>query len=142
NNLVYVVSANVSGAFHRGRVENAPRTETIGGGSRIIDYRGRTMSEEPETRQSVAVSAMLDIGALRSARSDMSMANRLAQLRTEAVRTTYERVSIYPPNAFRERPLQRWNEIDGPRKEAVNAISALHRSRDRSAVADGGSGAA
>jgi len=99
-NMVYVVSANVAGG-----IGFSPDGSVLGGRSRIIDFRGQTLSYQPGTEEDISVSAMIDVEALRAARRDTSMANTLLRSRWEMYRGFYEKAAFYPPNQFLDAPM-------------------------------------
>jgi predicted amidohydrolase len=100
-NMVYVISANVAGGIgfsYGGSV--------LGGRSHIIDYLGRTLAYEDGAQETAAVSALIDIDALRTARrQDTGTANPLLRARWEMYRPFFNAVSFYPPNSFLDVPM-------------------------------------
>jgi predicted amidohydrolase len=100
-NMVYIVSANVAegvGFSWDGSV--------LGGRSHIIDYLGRTLAYEDAAEETIAVSARIDIDALRAARKqDTGTANPLLRARWEMYRPFFATASFYPPNSFLHAPM-------------------------------------
>lgn len=100
-NMVYVVSANVAegiGFSFDGSVK--------GGRSHILDHQGRTLAYQDEPHESTAVSAMIDIEALRAdRRKDTGTSNPLIRARWEMYRPFFASASFYPPNSFLHEPM-------------------------------------
>jgi len=99
-NMAYVVSANVAGG-----IGFSPDGSIRGGRSRILDFRGETLACQPDAEESVAVSAVIDVQALRDARCDLGMANTLIRTRWEMYREFYQRMAAYPANHFLQTPM-------------------------------------
>ena len=94
-NMMYVVSANVAGpiGFSDGEpmnpkdpVTNAPFR---GGHSRIVSFRGITLTLDDTPAESIAVSSVLDVEALRAARRDRTMQNQILRTRFEVFQPFY-----------------------------------------------------
>jgi predicted amidohydrolase len=100
-NMVYIISANVAegiGFSWDGTV--------LGGRSHIIDYLGRTLAYEDSADETTAVSALIDVEALRNARrQDTGTANPLLRARWEMYRPFFATASFYPPNSFLDTPM-------------------------------------
>ena len=100
-NMCYLISANVAdgiGFSYDGSVK--------GGRSHIIDYLGRTLAYEDGHEETTAVSAMIDIEALRFARKqDTGTSNPLLRARWEMYRPFFNEASFYPPNSFLDNPM-------------------------------------
>jgi predicted amidohydrolase len=105
-NMVYVVSANVAGA-----IGFSPDGSEVGGRSRILDFRGNTLSYDESPEETVAVSALIDVSALRAARRDPSMSNTLLRTRWDMYRSFYQSIEIYPANQFLQTPMANTNEL-------------------------------
>ncbi len=123
-NMMYVVSANVAGA-----IGFSPDGKIQGGRSRIIDYRGATLAYRAETDPSDAVTALIDIDALRAARTDTSMANALLRGRWEMYRPHYAAFRAYPPNAFLAAPMKDGAETRPFAEAALGNLAAAGVSR-------------
>ncbi len=81
-NMVFVISANVAHGIGFSLDGSVP-----GGRSHIIDYLGRTLAYEDGAEETTAVSAMIDVGALRAARrKDTGTSNPLLRARWEMYR--------------------------------------------------------
>lgn len=100
-NMAYVVSANVAGG-----IGFSADGSVQGGRSRIIDFRGKTLSYREETDSDVSVSAMIDVEALRQARRDTGMGNNLLRARWDMYRPFYADAAAYPVNSFLAKPMQ------------------------------------
>lgn len=120
-NMMYVVSANVAGpiGFSGG---DPPIT---GGSSRIVDFRGNTLSLEDTPTETVGVSAMLDTGALRAARAENSMANALLRIRVESFSDMFRGVVLYPANSFLDSPMEHWRDTSVPAGRSLRNLDAL-----------------
>ena len=78
---------------------------TCDGGSRIIDYTGRVLSEAGQG-ESLTAMADINISALRRHRNRPEINNFLTRQRTELYRDTYA-TDIWPPNSLADRPPSR-----------------------------------
>lgn len=99
-NMAYLVSANVAGG-----IGFSPDGSVQGGRSRIVDFRGRTLAYREETDTSTAVTAEIDVEALRAARRDRGMGNNLLRARWEIYRPLYAKAAAYPANSFLAAPM-------------------------------------
>ncbi len=119
-NMVYVISANVAegiGFSYDGSV--------LGGRSHIVDYLGRTLAYEDGSDQTTAVSALIDIEALRAARKqDTGTSNPLLRARWEMYRPFFAAASFYPPNQFLDTPM-----VDAACTKPVLAASLRNMAR-------------
>jgi predicted amidohydrolase len=100
-NMVYVISANVAGGIgfsYDGSV--------LGGRSHIIDFLGSTLAYEDGAGETTAVTALIDVEALRIARrQDTGTSNPLLRARWEMYRPFFNAASFYPPNSFLNGPM-------------------------------------
>jgi Carbon-nitrogen hydrolase len=100
-NMVFLISANVAGGVGFSLDGSIP-----GGRSHIIDPLGNTLAYQDGPEESVAVSSVIDVAALRvSRRKDMGTMNPLLRARWEMYRPFYATASFYPPNSFIESPM-------------------------------------
>ncbi|MGD1899492.1 MAG: nitrilase-related carbon-nitrogen hydrolase [Phormidesmis sp.] len=100
-NMAYVVSANTAG------IANTPILEaSVDGGSKIIDYQGRVLTEIG-AGESMAAFAEIDIAALRRYRRRGGIKNLLSRQRLDAYAQLYQTASIYPANAMTQGPVER-----------------------------------
>ncbi|MBP1849209.1 nitrilase-related carbon-nitrogen hydrolase [Rhizobium halophytocola] len=100
-NMTYLVSANVAGNIGFSRDPSV-----VGGRSEIIDYRGNTMAILEGPEESVTVTAMIDIEALRAERrADTTTHNPIIRNRFEAYAPFYASARGYPANGFLETPM-------------------------------------
>ena len=91
----------------------------------IIDHLGRTLAYEDSAEETTAVSALIDIGALRHARrQDTGTANPLIRARWEMYRPFYGETVVYPANAFLAEPMK---EAGAARPVAEAALANLQR---------------
>jgi predicted amidohydrolase len=117
-NMIYLVSANVAGGigFSRdGSVE--------GGRSQIIDYYGERIAFESSARETVSVSAAIDVAALRAARHDTGLRNTLLRARFEMYRPFYSEAAFYPPNQFLDAPMRNTEALAGPVERALRNLA-------------------
>lgn len=100
-NMVYLVSANVAGP-----IGFSPDNTIPGGRSHIIDHHGNTLAFQEDAEESVAVSAIIDIEALRrDRRTDTGLANPLLRARYEMYVPFYSAAKFYPPDHFLSAPM-------------------------------------
>jgi predicted amidohydrolase len=100
-NMVFVVSANVAGG-----IGFSADGSVLGGRSHILDYLGRTLAYEDGAQETVGVSAMIDVEALRADRKkDTGTANPLLRARWEMYRPFFNDAAFYPPNSFLDAPM-------------------------------------
>ncbi|MFT3907563.1 MAG: nitrilase-related carbon-nitrogen hydrolase [Steroidobacteraceae bacterium] len=99
-NMVYVISANVAGP-----IGFSLDGSILGGRSRIVDYRGKTLALDSGAGESVETAAVIDIRALRAARRDTGLANTILRSRWEIYRPLFDSAKTYPPNRFLGRPM-------------------------------------
>jgi predicted amidohydrolase len=100
-NMVYIISANVAGG-----IGFSYDSSVLGGRSHIIDFLGRTLAYEDGADESTAVSALIDVEALRQARrQDTGTANPLLRARWEMYLAFFNTASFYPPNCFLHVPM-------------------------------------
>jgi len=100
-NMTYLVSANVAGP-----IGFSPDNSIPGGRSHIIDHHGNTLAFQEDDGESIAVSALIDIEALRrDRRTDTGLANPLLRARYEMYVPYYEAARFYPPDHFLDAPM-------------------------------------
>jgi predicted amidohydrolase len=113
-NMLYFVSVNVAGP-----IGFAQGGKPLGGNSMIVDYDGKILASEMTPEPSTRVTAVLDVEALRTARRDLTMRNRLLRSRFEIYRPVYERAQFYPANGFADRPMADWRESNAVAERAL-----------------------
>ncbi|MCZ6795867.1 MAG: nitrilase [Planctomycetota bacterium] len=91
-NLAYVVAANQGASLKHYPPFSWP------GGSMVVDYDGRILSQAAPGPGEKIVVAEIDLGALRAARAERRGHNPLAHLRSEVYRLPSGR--FYPPGTF------------------------------------------
>jgi predicted amidohydrolase len=99
-NMVYVISANVAGG-----IGFSANGSVQGGRSHIIDFRGNSLAYEAGAAETTAVSAIIDVAALRRARNEPSMGNTIVRARWDMYRPYYASAVGYPANQFIEQPM-------------------------------------
>jgi predicted amidohydrolase len=100
-NMVYLVSANVAGP-----IGFSPDNSILGGRSQIIDHHGNTLAYQDDPAESIAVSAMIDVEALRrDRRTDTGLSNPLLRARYEMYLPYYSSARFYPPDHFLKAPM-------------------------------------
>lgn len=120
-NMLYVVSANVAGPI--GFSDGKP--PITGGSSRIVDFRGTTLSLDASSNETVGVSSVLDTDALRAARSENSMANGLLRIRVETFANMFRGVVLYPANSFLDSPMEHWRDTSLPAGRSLRNLESL-----------------
>jgi predicted amidohydrolase len=118
-NMVYLISANIAGS-----IGTSADGKTMGGRSQIVDFRGRQLAYEPTADESLSVSAMIDVEALRKARRSPGLGNPLMRARFEMYRSFYTQASFYPPNSFLDRPLMEEADLSRPASVAQRNLLA------------------
>lgn len=119
-NMVYLVSANVAEW-----IGFSPNNTELGGRSHILDHHGNTLSYEEDANETIAVSAMIDIEALRrDRRTDSGLDNPLLRARYEMYVPFYKDARFYPPNYFLDAPM-----ADVAETKAAIAISRQNMER-------------
>jgi predicted amidohydrolase len=128
-NMMYVVSANVAGpiGFSDGEPMNDPvrGTPVQGGHSRIVSYKGETLALDATPAESVAVSSVLDVEALRAARRDLTMANQILRTRFEVFRPFYDGTEFWPANEFLAEPMTHFKATERVAAAAVGNLIRL-----------------
>lgn len=119
-NMCYLISANVSDA-----IGFSADGSVKGGRSRIVDYRGKTISYHEPWDESIAVSAEIDVEALREARRDRGMPNTLLRGRWEMYRDLYNDFTVYPANAFLGTPMKDMAETAPVIDTALDNLAGL-----------------
>lgn len=119
-NMCYIVSANVADA-----IGFSADGSVKGGRSRIVDYRGKTLSYRQDWDQSIAVTAEIDVEALRLARRDRGMANTLLRTRWDMYRDFYNDFTVYPANAFLGEPMKDMAETAPAVDAALGNLQSL-----------------
>lgn len=95
-NLAYVVSANTAG------IDGSPIPEqSADGGSQIVDFEGRVLTQSGQGESMVANSE-IDIAALRRARRRPGMANLLSRNRFDLYADTYSSADFHKANGLIE----------------------------------------
>lgn len=122
-NMMYVVSANVAGPI--GFSDDGSPDPITGGSSRIVDFRGNTVSYDASPNETVGVSSVLDTGALRVARSENSMANGLLRIRVESFADMFRDVVLYPANSFLDSPMEHWRDTSVPADRSLKNLGEL-----------------
>jgi predicted amidohydrolase len=105
-NMVYVISTNVAGS-----IGFSASGEEMGGQSQIVDFTGNIVAFEKEPIESVAVTAEIDIEALRAARRDKGMSNVLLRSRWHMYKSYFEAAEFYPANGLVDQPLETGAEV-------------------------------
>lgn len=119
-NMVYLISANVAGNIGFSRDPSV-----VGGRSEIIDYRGNTLSILEGPEESIAVSAVIDVEALRAERrADTTTHNPIIRNRFEAYAPFYAAARGYPANGFLKEPMKDVAETDGLLRHTISHLEA------------------
>jgi predicted amidohydrolase len=113
-NMCYLISANVAGGigFSVGGAEQ-------GGCSQIVDYLGNRVVYETDPAESISVTALIDVEALRRARRDTGMGNMLLRSRWEMYRDYFASAAFYPPNGLGAGAFETYAELAPLQQQAV-----------------------
>lgn len=117
-NMVYLISANVAGPIGF----SADGSE-LGGHSQIVDFRGQVLSHEDAPVETTAVSATIDVEALREARRDTGMANALLRSRWHMYRPHFEAADFYPANGLVASPIETGAELSPVVQRALDNMT-------------------
>ncbi|MDE1156997.1 MAG: amidohydrolase [Neorhizobium sp.] len=119
-NMAYLVSANVAGNIGFSRDPSV-----MGGRSEIIDYRGNTICLLEGPEESISVSAMIDVEALRAERrADTTTHNPIIRNRFEAYAPFYAAARGYPANGFLKAPMNSVSETAGLLEQTISHLEA------------------
>lgn len=125
-NMMFVISANVAGpiGFSDGEPMNTAGGghAVTGGNSRIVDFDGKDLAFAQHARETLDVTAVIDIEALRTARRDATMRNQILRTRFEAFRHYYEGVEFYPANSFLKTPMTHWRDTAAVADESMKNL--------------------
>ena len=113
-NMCYLVSTNVAGGIGF----SADGSEQ-GGHSRIIDYLGMDAATDSGADESISVSALIDVEALRQARRDKGMGNMLMRSRFAMYREYYAQAEFYPANGLAEKAFETYPELTPLQDQAL-----------------------
>ena len=113
-NMCYLVSANVAGGIGF----SADGSEQ-GGHSRIVDYLGNDAARDAGLDETLAVSAIIDVEALREARRDKGMGNMLMRSRFEMYRNHYAKAEFYPANGLAGGAFETYPELTPLQERAL-----------------------
>ncbi|KDE57914.2 hydrolase [Halostagnicola sp. A56] len=104
DNNTYVVAPNL-GTYYLTPDSETP-VDTFGGGSMIINYKGKTISDHDYGGGSSYCAGVIDIEGLREFRYRSPLMNWMKDLRTELCQVIYDR-ELYPKNLWLdETPVQ------------------------------------
>ncbi|KAA2317220.1 amidohydrolase [Pseudooceanicola sediminis] len=122
-NMVAMVSANIAGP-----IGFSPDGTHVGGRSHIIDHLGQTLAFQEDAEESIAVSALIDIDALRrDRRADTGLSNPHLRARYEMYVPFYEQARFYPADHFLNAPM-------ADVAETAAAIAVARANLERSGV--------
>jgi predicted amidohydrolase len=106
-NMVPLISANVAEW-----IGFSPDNTEPGGRSHILDHHGETLAYQEDPGQSIAVSAMIDIEAIRrDRRTDTGLDNPLLRARYEMYVPYYRDAHFYPADHFLAEPMKDVAEV-------------------------------
>lgn len=124
-NMMVLISANVAGP-----IGFSPDNSELGGRSHILDHHGETLALQEDAEESISVSAMIDIEALRrDRRTDTGLSNPLLRARYEMYGPYYESAHFYPPDYFAAAPMTDTDDTRG-------AIDISRRNMERAHILD------
>jgi predicted amidohydrolase len=113
-NMCYLISANVAGG-----IGFSADGKELGGHSKIVDYLGNDAAADFTSTENVAVSAMIDVEALRKARQDKGMGNMLMRSRFEMYRDYYAKADFYPANGLAGGAFETYPELTRIQDQAL-----------------------
>jgi predicted amidohydrolase len=116
-NMVYLISTNVAGS-----IGFSASGEETGGHSQIVDFTGKVLAVEKEAIESIDVSAMIDIDALRQIRRETGMSNVLLRSRWHMYASYFGSAEFYPANGLVGTPLETGSEVTPVLKEAITNL--------------------
>lgn len=120
DNTCYIVAPNV--ASYRLLPEKEIPIDVFGGGSMIVDYQGRVISNHLYGGTASYAAAIVDVEALRQYRARSLWGNWLKDLRTEQYRCIY-RETLFEPNLYLDGPHKnRHAEMDELNREAIERM--------------------
>ncbi|RQG86712.1 hydrolase [Natrarchaeobius halalkaliphilus] len=97
DNNVYFMAPNL-GTYYLTQDKEEP-IDTFGGGSMLVDHKGRTISEHDYGAGSSYCAGVIDIEGLREFRTRSPQMNWIKDLRTELCEVIYDR-ELYPKNLW------------------------------------------
>jgi predicted amidohydrolase len=122
-NMVPLISANVAEW-----IGFSPDNTEPGGRSHILDHHGETLAYQEDPGQSIAVSAMIDIEAIRrDRRTDTGLDNPLLRARYEMYVPYYRDAHFYPADHFLAEPMKDVAEVKA-------AIAVTRKNLERARV--------
>jgi predicted amidohydrolase len=107
DNNIYMVAPNL-GTYYLTTESETP-IDTFGGGSMIVDFKGRIVSRHSYGAGSSYCAGVIDIEALRDFRSRSPLMNWMKDLRTELCQLIYGK-PIYPKNLWLDRTPMKHDE--------------------------------
>jgi len=117
-NAAYVVSANTAGILG-----TAVPAQSADGRSKVVDFAGVVLAEADQG-ETMAASAMLDLGALRRHRRQTGMSNLVARQRFEMYAPMYASHSFTPPDQART-PIQNRAELLALQEQTIARLVEL-----------------
>jgi predicted amidohydrolase len=117
-NAAYVVSANTAGILG-----TAVPAQSADGRSKVVDYAGVVLAEADQG-ETMAASAMLDLGALRRHRRQTGMSNLVARQRFEMYAPMYASHSFTPPDQART-PIHNRAELVALQEQTIARLVEL-----------------
>jgi predicted amidohydrolase len=97
DNSCYVVAPNLATYYLTPDAETP--VDTFGGGSMVVDHKGKIVSDHDYGAGSSYCAGVVDIEGLREFRTRSPLMNWIKDLRTEIIRPIYDR-EIYPKNLW------------------------------------------
>jgi beta-ureidopropionase len=117
-NSVYMLCPNVGPVFLHAQMKHP--YDIGGGSSHIVDYQGKVMSYSA-SGYNTAVSAVIDIEALRQFRVMNLNSNWIKDLRTEIFRRMYEK-PLYPANLWMKKDPERHEKVDEYYRQSIRRL--------------------
>jgi len=117
-NMAYVMLSNLGPV---GEDVNAPLEPRIP--SEIVDYTGKALATATDGGEGF-ITAMIDIDALRTARTKPNSQNWLSELQVPVHKLGYDTAKFFPVDAFAKTPLQSAKDFDAIKARVIEDMLA------------------
>lgn len=117
-NMIYVISTNTAGI-----VNSYIPSDSVDGGSKIIDYRGIVVAETG-AGESMAAFADINLAGLRGDHQRPGLNNLLSRQRFEIYAQSYLNSQFYPPNTMADGNIERKHFIQ-TQKQTIERLTTL-----------------
>jgi predicted amidohydrolase len=117
-NMAYVLLSNLGPVGEDEAAPPQPRAP-----SEIVDYLGRPLATAQDGGEGF-ITAMIDIDALRKARTTPSSQNWLSELQAPLHRPSYQSAKFFPMDAFAGAPMQSPKDYEPIKAEVIGDLVA------------------